>query len=55
MVKDININHRSYYFFNNMINLNEFDSSLLKIDKKSCKDTDIYYIRKFGKGAILGA
>ena len=27
-----------------MINLNDFDSSLLKINKKSYKDIDIYYI-----------
>ena len=26
-----------------MMNLNDFDSSLLKIDKKSYKDIDIYY------------
>ena len=44
LVKDININHRNYYFFNDMINLNDFDSSLLKIDKKSYEYIDIYYI-----------
>ena len=27
-----------------MINLNDFDSSLLKIDKKSYENIDIYYI-----------
>ena len=27
-----------------MINIKNFHSSLLKIDKKSYKDTDIYYI-----------
>ena len=27
-----------------MINIREFNSSLLKIDKKFYKDTDIYYI-----------
>ena len=27
-----------------MINLNDFNSSLLKVDKKSNKDIDIYYI-----------
>ena len=26
-----------------MMNLNDFDSSLLKIDKKSYKDIDVYY------------
>ena len=28
-----------------MINIKNFDSSLLKIDKKSYKNIDIYYIR----------
>ena len=31
-------------FFNDMINIKEFDSSLLKIDKKSYKNIGIYYI-----------
>ena len=31
-------------FFNDMINIKNFHSNLLKIDKKSCKDIDIYYI-----------
>ena len=33
-----------YYFFNDMINIKDFDSNLLKIDKKSQKNIDIYYI-----------
>ena len=33
-----------YYFFNNMINIEVFDSNLLKVDKKSYKNIDIYYI-----------
>ena len=33
-----------YYFLNNMINIKNFDSNLLKIDKKSQKNIDIYYI-----------
>ena len=43
-VKSIEIKNRTYYFFNGMINRNDFDSSLLKFDKKSYKDIDIYYI-----------
>ena len=31
-----------YYFFNDMGNIKEFDSSLLKIDKKSYKNIGIY-------------
>ena len=33
-----------YYFFNDMINIKVFDSSLLKIDKKSYKNIGIYNI-----------
>ena len=44
-VKEINIKNQTYYFFNDMINIEFFDSNLLKIDKKSYKDIDIYYIR----------
>ena len=43
-IKEINIKNRTYYFFNDMINIKNFDSNLLKIDKKSYKYIDIYYI-----------
>ena len=43
-VKQIEIKNRTYYFYNNIINIEEFNSSLLKIDKISYKDIDIYYI-----------
>ena len=36
-------NNRTYYFYNDMINIEKFDPNLLKIDKKSYKDIDIYY------------
>ena len=44
-VKQINIKIRSYYFYNDIIDLENFDSSLLKIDKKSYKYIDICNIR----------
>ena len=43
-VKQINIKNRTYYFYNNQINLKDFDASLLKIDKKDYNEIDIYYI-----------
>ena len=43
-VKQIDIKNRTYYFYNDMININKFDSNLLKIDKKSFKDIGIYNI-----------
>ena len=43
-IKEINIKNQTYYFFNNMINIKDFGPNLLKIDKKSYKYIDIYYI-----------
>ena len=43
-IKQTNIKNCTYYVFNHMINILNFDSSLLKIDKKSFKNIDIYYI-----------
>ena len=34
----------AYYSFEDMINIKDFHSNLLKIDKKSHRDIDIYYI-----------
>ena len=43
-VKEINIKNRTYYFFDDMINIKYFDWNLLKIDKKSYKNIAFYYI-----------
>ena len=43
-IKEINIKNRTYYFFNGIINIEEFDPNLLKKGKKSYKYIDIYYI-----------
>ena len=43
-VKQISITNRTYYFYNDMINLKNFESILLKINKKDYKGIDIYYI-----------
>ena len=42
-VKSIDIKNRTY-FLSEMINLNNFNLKLLKINKKLYKDIDIYYI-----------
>ena len=39
-IKAINIKNWTYYFFNDMIIIEDFDSSLVKIDK-SYKNIDI--------------
>ena len=43
-IKQINIKNRTYYFFNDMISIKNFNSKLLKIDKRSYKNIDVYYI-----------
>ena len=45
VVKQIDIKNRTYYLYNDMINIKIFDSNVLKIDKKSYKDIGIYNIR----------
>ena len=41
-IEQINIKNRTFYFFNNMIKIKDFDSSLIRIDKKSYKNIGIY-------------
>ena len=36
-IKNINIKNRTYYFYDDMVNIKDFDSNLLKLDKKSYK------------------
>ena len=33
-IKQINVKNRIYYIYNDQINLKDFDTSLLKVDKK---------------------
>ena len=52
-VKELNIKNRTYYYFNDIIDIKDFQSNLLNIDQKHYKDIDIYYIgyitiKKFG-------
>ena len=42
--KEINIKERTYYFYNDIIDIKTFDSKNLKLDKKTYKDLDIYNI-----------
>ena len=43
ITKQINIKNRTYYFYNDLIKLFDFDSNMLKLDKKTIKGIDIYY------------
>ena len=51
-VKEINIKNQTCYFFEDMVDIRNFHSNLLKIDKKLYENFDIYYtgyitIKKF--------
>ena len=43
-VKDINIKNRTYYFFNDIIDMENFDPNNIKVDEKSYKNTLTYSI-----------
>ena len=43
-VKELNIKNQTYYFFDDMINIKNFHSDLLKIDKNPHEDINVYYI-----------
>ena len=50
--KQINIKNRTYYFYNDIIDIEMFDSNMLKLDKKTYKNLNIGYvtITKIGYG-----
>ena len=43
-VKDINIKNRTHYFFNDIIDIENFDQNNIKIDEKPYKNIPVYYI-----------
>ena len=43
-LKQLNIKNRTYYFYNDLINIKDFDARLLKLDKKTSIGLGIYYI-----------
>ena len=51
-IKQISIKDRTYHFYNDMIDIKDFDARLLKIDKKSHKNIGIYNIGYITKKKI---
>ena len=44
-IRQLNIKDRTYYFYNNLINIKNFNNNNnLKLDKKSVLGNDVYYI-----------
>ena len=42
--KQLNLKNRTYYFYNDLINIKNFDHSNLRLDKQSVFNNDVYYI-----------
>ena len=51
--KQINIKHQTYYFYNNINDIEKFDVNLLKINKKTYNDIDIFNIGYFTKKKLM--
>ena len=43
-IKQLNIKSRTYYFYNDLINIKNFNINNLKLDKKGVLGNDFYYI-----------
>ena len=43
-IRQLNIEGRTYYFYDDLINIKNFNSNNLQLDKKNGLDNDIYYI-----------
>ena len=43
-VRQLNIKDKTYYFYSDLKNILNFESVNLKLDKKTWKDIDIYYV-----------
>ena len=43
-IRQLNIKIRTYYFYNDLINIKNFNNNKLKLDKKGVFDNDVYYI-----------
>ena len=52
--KKIDIKNRNYYFHNDLINIKNFDPSILKLDKKTLLNHDVYYIDYITKKTEYG-
>ena len=49
ITKQMNIKNRTCHFYNDLIKLFDFNPNILKLDKKTFKVINIYYIGYFTK------
>ena len=43
-VEQVNVKNRTYHFYTDIINVDEFDKSKIKVDRKNFNGIDIYYL-----------
>ena len=43
-ITQLNIKSKTYYFYNDLINIKNFNNNKLKLDKKGVLGNDVYYI-----------
>ena len=43
-IRQLNLKSKTYYFYNDLINIKDFNNNNLKLDKKSVLGNDFYYI-----------
>ena len=43
-IRQLNIKGRTYYFYNDLINIKNFNNNNLKLDTKGALCNDVYYI-----------
>ena len=44
IAKEINFKNRTYYYYNNIMDLDEFNENKIKVDKKYFNGINIYYL-----------
>ena len=51
-IRQLNIEGRTYYFFNDLINIKNFNIAKLKLDKKAVLGKDVYHIGYIKKTTV---
>ena len=59
-LRQMNIKNWSCYFYNDIIDFDDFDESKIKIDKRGINDIDIYYLgyeykKKITEGNVINS
>ena len=51
-IRQLNIKGRTYYFYNDLINIKNFNIKKLKLNKKGVLGNDVYYIGYIKKTTV---